>query len=129
MDKYSPDSVHKRVDYVQHIYSNYPENFENFTLPIAAYDRGGVIAGANRIFRSLTGSPGNLYGCLDDPALADAARAAFDGGEHVYRGAGRLLRTSAGKAAQYQLGQYPNAIFFPMAQGLAGILLDENKPD
>jgi len=122
----------------------HPENFENFTLPIAAYDRHGVIVGANRIFRSLTGitqddmrsGAANLFDRLDETndGLAQAAHNAFDGGESVCEGTGCPLRTHAGKAAEYQLSRHPNALLFPMARDragvrLAGILLDENKTD
>ena len=146
MNKYNPDSVHKRVDYIQYIYKNkdYPNNFEYFILPIAIYDRTGIIAGANKKFRNLVritedniqNGTVNIFDCLDDKQtrLVETVHNTFDGGERIYKGVGSLIKTEEENPGIYELSCYPNAIFFPIARdrdgiSLAGILLDENKTD
>ena len=145
MDKYNPESVHKRVDYVQYIYKNiiYPAAFENFIYPIAVYDLEGTIAAANRAFRKLVGieaddvqnSAVNLFDHLDEKnaGLVAVVRNAFDNKESVYEGTGCLIKAE-GKPAMYELSRYPNAMAFPVVRDgagvlLAGILLDEKKSD
>ena len=146
MDKYNPERVHTRVGYIQYIYKNeiYPEAFENFVLPLAVYDRGGIIAQANDTFRKLAGLRSddiqngavNIFERLDDKntVLIEAAHNVFDGKEKVCEGIGRAIRAKPGSVEYLQLEDYPNAIFFPIARdrdgiSLAGILLDENKTD
>jgi len=58
LDCYSAEKVHARVDYARYIYRNvakHPIAFENFNFPIAVYEQNGKIAGANWVFRYLTG--------------------------------------------------------------------------
>ena len=146
VDRYRPDRVHKRVDYIQFIYKNtiYPEALENFLLPIAIFGRDGTVAVANDMFRKLAGitkgdiekGEVNIFTCLEEKhaGLSEAAYIAFDGKENVYKGCGSLIHTKGGKVEEYQLNRHPNAIFFPMARdeggiSLAGILLDESKTD
>jgi len=64
----------------------------------------------------------------------EAAHNVFDGKENVYKSDRRLIHAEADTTEDYLLGKYPNAIFFPVARdrdgiSLAGILLDENKPE
>ena len=145
VDRYNPDSVHKRVDYVQYIYKNsmHPNNFENLSFPIAAYDHAGKITGANSMFREIAGiteddieiEKANIFDCLNDKnaVLIEAAHNAFDGEEKVYENISPALHTK-GDIAGYKISLFPNAIFFPMTLDragvkLAGILLDKNKAD
>ena len=146
MDKYNPENVHKRVDYVQYIYKNtalYPNNFENFTYPIAVYNRDGIIAGANKFFRKLAGitmddirrKKANIFDCLNDKntGLLEAAHEVFDSREKIYRDFDHVLHTRSA-IADYQIADYPNAIFFPMSFDrdgvrLGGILLDNEEPE
>jgi hypothetical protein len=144
MGKYDAERVHKRVDYIQYIYKNkdYPNNFEDFILPIAVYSRNGTIAGVNKIFRKLTKiteddlqlEKANIFSLLNEKetGLAEAAHNAFDGKEKVYKGAGSLIQTTEDNPGKYELSRYPNAIFFPMSRDkegykLVGVLLDDNK--
>ena len=147
MNKYNPDSVHKRVGYVQYIYQNtdlYPTNFEVFSFPIVVYDRNGIITAANKCFRELAGVMSddilggavNIFDCFDDhnAEFVEAAHNAFDGKERVYEGTDRLLHAEPGTSVYLQLEDYPNAIFFPIARdhegiSLAGVLLDKNKTE
>ena len=149
MNKYDPERVYKRVDYVRYIYRlrNEYSAFESFMFPIVIYSRDGTIAAANSMFRDLTiitetdiqlGKI-NIFDYLDNSnaGLFKAAQNAFDENENVYinekrRGAQRLLHAEAGSPEDYLLSKYPNAIFFPVFRegdviSLAGMLLDENK--
>ena len=113
-------SVHKRAEYVRYIFNHtesYPDNFDKFICPVAVFDRGGTIRGANRSFREITGITGddirfkkiNIYDYLNDKnaGLAEAAHSAFEsGGKTVYTDTGPILR----------IKEYNNldAVFFPM---------------
>ena len=146
MDKYRPERVHKRVDYVQYIYKHRDtySAFESFMFPIIVYDRDGIVAAANSMFREFTEikeddiklNKINIFDYLDDrnAGLMEAAHNIFDGKENVYKGTNRLIRAEADTPEAYLSSKYPNAIFFPMTYDrdgitLAGILLDENKTD
>jgi len=123
------------VDYVQFIYTNadkHPDIFETLPLPIAAYGRDGVVAGANRIFRELVDiteddirlGKVNIHDCLNDndAALTEAAHNAFDGSEKVYQNVGRALHTKS-NFTDGLLSKFPNAIFFPMTFDREGVKL------
>ena len=144
MDRYTPERVHRRVDYIQYIYWNCPDNFESFTYPLAVYNRDGTVTDANKLFRELVSAEPSevasgtisLFDRLNErnAGLAETARNTFDGNERAYEGADRLLCAAPETAAYHLLNRFPNAIFFPVARDkngirLAGILLDENKPD
>ena len=146
MNKYSPDRVHRRVDYIQYTYSNtqiHPRAFEISSFPVAVYDHDGKIAGANKIFRDVAGiteedilnRKANIFDCINETntILIEAAHGAFDGEEKVYLSISPALNTN-GCIADYQITLYPNAIFFPMSYDgdgvrLAGVLLDEETTD
>ena len=134
-----PLIVHFRVDVVQRDYTNNPKHFENHILPIAAYDRDGIIAGANKLFRNLIGVSENdiqkgainLYDYIDEKKvnLIDLAHNAFNGGERVCKDARCILQTEA-----EQTYLYPFAILFPMTRDgddvtLAGIMLGKDEFD
>ena len=146
MNKYHPERIHKRVDYVQYIYKHRDtySAFESFMFPIVIYDRNGTISAANKMFRDFTEikqddiqfEKTNIFDYLNDrnAGLLEVAHNAFDGKENVYTGDKRLILAEAGTPEEYLLSKYPNAIFFPIARdgdgiSLAGILLDENKTD
>ena len=147
MNKYNPDSVHKRVGYVQYMYNNtdlFPTNFESLSFPIAVYNRDGIITAANKYFREVAGILSddikngivNIFDCLDDKnaEFVEAVHNAFDGKERVYEGKDRLLCAEPGTSVYLQLEDYPNALLFPIARdregiSLAGVLLDKNKTD
>ena len=135
--------MHTRIDYIQFIYekSNESEIFETFSFPIAAYDRNGIIAGANEIFREIVDiSEGdiqsgniNIFDCIDknNTILSEAAHNAFDGSEKVFRDIGCALKTKT-RTGDFLLPRFPNAIFFPMTferdgVKLGAVLLDDNK--
>jgi len=143
LNKYNADSVHKRVDYVQYTYKYERSCFDGLAFPIAVYDRDGIIAGANKIFREISGiteddirlGKVNFFDCLNDKnaVFIEAAHNAFSGGEKVYQNISPALHTN-GDIADYQITLFPNAIFFPMTYDrdgvkFAGVLLDENKVD
>ena len=146
MDKYRPERIHTRIDYVQYIYKLRDEYsaFESFMFPIVIYNRDGTIAAANSMFRDFTGIKEddikfkkiNIYDYLDETnaGLVEAARNAFDGKDFVYIGDKRLIHAETNTPEDYLLNKYPNAIFFPIARdedgiSLAGILLDTDKTD
>jgi len=146
LNRYNPESVHKRVDYIRFNYKNkdFPNNFENFVYPIVLYDRSGIITDANKAFRFLTritqddilNGAVNIFYHLsaNQKGLSETARNAYDGKEIVYIGSGCLIQISDDNPNRYELSSHPNAIFFPMEQGvgnvkLVGMLLDENKTD
>jgi len=144
LNKYHPERIHKRVDYVQHLYwdNELYSLFEGFIYAIAVYGRDGIIEAANRKFRDFTKIRGdeiqlkkiNIFDYIDDTnvGLVEAAHNAFDGKESVYIGDKRLINAKADSPEDYLLSQFPNAIFFPMAHdrdgiSLVGILLDRIK--
>ena len=139
MGQYSADSVHKRIDFAQYTFKQYPSSFDDLQFPIVVYSRDGVIAGANRYFRNIAEitvddiqlEKLNIFDYLDDKnvVLIEAAHNAFDGNEKVYEGTGDLLRAKPGTSVYHQLADFPNAIFFLMAYDLAGVLLDRKEID
>ena len=143
MDRYTPERVHRRVDYIQYIYWNFPDNFESFTYPLAVYNRDGTVTDANELFRELLAAKPdkvqsgtiNLFEHLSEKnaGLVQTARNTFDGSERTYEGTDRLLCAAPETPAYFLSGRFSNAIFFPIARdgdgvSLAGILLDEHKP-
>ena len=144
MGQYSADSVHKRIDFAQYTFKQYPSSFDDIQFPIVVYSRDGVIAGANRYFRNIAEvtvediqlNKLNIFDYLDDKnaVLIDAAHNAFDGEEKVYEDIGCALRAEPGTVKYLQLADYPNAIFFPMAYDrgavrLGAVLLDMKETD
>ena len=144
MENYDPESVHNRVGYIQYIYKNknLPNNFENFMLPIVLYGRDGIIADANKMFRTLTRITQDdihtgaaiIFESLNknNTGIEETARNAFDGKEHVYIGEKHLIETDNDNPEKLELSDYVNAIFFPMIHDnegicVAGILLDRDK--
>ena len=127
MNKYSAVVVRKRIEYIRYIFKSteeFPTAFENFAFPVAAYDKGGTIVGANKAFRELAliseddicHEKANVLECFccENAGLAEAAHAAFENTEKICPDLGCSLHTRAA-SGDYLLAMFPNAIFFPMS--------------
>jgi len=144
LGSYKLESVRKRIGFIQFIYqqtATFPNNFENFSFPVAVYNRAGVVMGANKYFRTIAGisqedvslGKANIFKLLNDKGngLVVAADAVFGGKEKICEDVCPALRTY-GAVAAHQVGFFPNAIFFPMTTDrgsvkLAAVLLDKSE--